>query len=288
MKKWIGIMAVVVLAALLLCFGYGSRRSRRAATPVALTVLHTNDTHSQVEPVAAGARNGGCGGYARRMGLIAAERQEDAALLLLDAGDFSQGTPYFNFYNGRIEIDALNRMGYDAVTLGNHEFDNGVDTLAAVLALADFPVVCANYRVEGTPLQGLVKPYVILFRKGLKIGIFGLGVQPDGLIAPQNFAPLVWEDPLPVANRVADRLRNGEHCDVVICLSHLGTEMENNTVCDTLLATHSRNIDVIIGGHTHKVVENLHLTNADGHDVLLAQMGKSGVSMGKIELMIDR
>lgn len=284
MKKTIGLVAVLaVMVLLLLCYGMWQNNRKES---VVLTILHTNDTHSQVEPVAAGARHGNLGGYARRMGLIARERTDDSELLLLDAGDFCQGTPYFNFYNGRVEIDALNRMGYDAATLGNHEFDNGVDTLAEILALADFPIVCANYQVEGTPLEGIVKPYVVLCRKGVKIGIFGLGVQPEGLITPQNFAPLVWEEPLSVANDIADRLRDVEHCDVVICLSHLGTEKEDGAVCDAQLAANSRNIDVIIGGHTHKVVENMHLQNAEGNDVLLAQMGKSGIGLGKIELTI--
>lgn len=288
MKRLIGIIIALAVVIAVFWMGYAARLQYRQTSTVTLTILHTNDTHSQVEPIAMGAKNADCGGYARRMGLIRQERKADPDLLLLDAGDFSQGTPYFNFYNGRVEIDALNRMGYNVVTLGNHEFDNGVDTLAAVLALADFPVVCANYRVKGTPLQDIVKPYVTVFRKGLKIGVFGLGVRPDGLIAPQNFAPLQWEDPIPVANRIAAKLRNEEHCDVVICLSHLGTEMDEGIPCDTSLAAATANIDVIIGGHTHKVVENRHLQNASGQDVLLAQMGKSGAKVGKITLSLAR
>lgn len=257
--------------------------------PVTLTILHTNDTHSQVEPLSPGGPKGNKGGYARRMGYIEQERSNDPALLLVDAGDFSQGTPYFNFYNGRIEMEALNRMGYDAITLGNHEFDNGVDTLATILAMAEFPIVCANYQVEGTPLEGLVKPFVVLERKNVRIGLFGLGVQPVGLIAPQNFAPLVWEDPLPIANQVAAQLKQKEHCDVVICLSHLGTEAEaNDTLCDTYLAAHSHNIDLIIGGHTHKVVEQKEVTDLDGKPVLLTQAGKSGLFIGKIMLSLQQ
>ena len=167
-----------------------------------LTILHTNDTHSQVEPKA-----NNTGGYARRMGLIKQERQQDRHLLLLDAGDFSQGTPYFNFYHGRVEIQAMNRMGYDAATLGNHEFDNGLDTLAVVLREANFPIVCANYDFSGTPLADIVKPYVILHKGGLKIGVFGLGCNPKGLITPKNFEPARYFDPYPVAQVMTNILR---------------------------------------------------------------------------------
>lgn len=279
-------MSALVVALCVTLTGW-QRGKTEVSLPVKIVILHTNDTHSQVEPIAPGAKNEGRGGYARRMGLIERFRNEEPELLLLDAGDFSQGTPYFNFYNGRVEIDALNRMKYDVATLGNHEFDNGVDTLAAVLSEARFAVVCANYQVKGTPLEGIVKPYVILFRKGVKIGILGLGVCPDGLIAPQNFAPLRWENPLPVANEVADFLRNRKHCDLIVCLSHLGTDPNGSPVCDAWLAENTRNIDVIIGGHTHKVIENRHLTNLDGHDVVLAQMGKSGINLGRIVVELD-
>ncbi len=252
-----------------------------------LTILHTNDTHSQIEPVTSGS-NAGKAGYARRMGLIQQERQADSDLLLFDAGDFSQGTPYFNFFHGRVEIDALNRMGYDAVTLGNHEFDNGVDTLAAVLKDAQFAVVCANYgNIENSPLAGIVKPYVILQRKGIRIGVLGLGVQPAELVTPQNFAPLVWQEPLEAANRVADHLREKEHCDLIVCLSHLGTDADKSHICDRWIAQNTRNIDVILGGHTHKVVTNDSVTNLIGKSVLLSQMGKTGARVGKIKLTLE-
>ena len=268
---------IPLCALLLTCCAHG---------PVELTVLHTNDTHSQVEPLKKNDR----GGYARRMGMIREERAADPDLLLLDAGDFWQGTPYFNFFNGRVELDAMNRMGYDAATLGNHEFDNGVDTLAAVLKMAKFPIVCANYGVEGTPLEGIVKNYVIIRRKGLKIGITGVGCNPEALISPTNFAPLQWENPLPVANKWADFLKNKKHCDVVILLSHLGTDIghgDTSGICDRWLAENSRNIDLIIGGHTHMVVEDLHLKNIDGKEVVLRQTGKSGINLGKVILRVE-
>ena len=207
-----------------------------------LVIIHTNDTHSQVEPKADGTA-----GYARRMGVIEAERKANPDLLLVDAGDFCQGTPYFNFFHGRIEVEALNRMHYDAATLGNHEFDNGIDSLAMLLRLAQFPIVCANYDATGTPLEGLLKPYVIVDKGGIKVGIFGLGVSPESLISMRNFLPLHYLAPLPIADSIANELRNVHNCDVVVCLSHLGTHYDNDQVSDEVLAAHSTNIDVIMG-----------------------------------------
>lgn len=253
-------------------------------TDAYITILHTNDTHSQVEPIEAGKRDGNHAGYARRMGIIEQERAKTPNVLLVDAGDFSQGTPYFNLYHGRVEVDAMNRMGYDAVTLGNHEFDNGVDTLAAVLKDAKFAVVSANYDVQGTALEGIVKPYVILRRGGMKIGLFGLGVNPKGLVAEKNFAPVKYLDPIPVAQEISTLLKEQHHCDLLVCISHMGTFAHGDKPSDTLLAQSTRYIDVIIGGHTHKIVTNHYVENLDGDSVLLAQMGKSGARIGKITL----
>ena len=247
-----------------------------------LTILHTNDTHSQVEPTNPKAeKNADLGGYARRMGLIKQERQADPNLLLLDAGDFSQGSPFFNYFRGRVEIEAMNRMGYDAGTLGNHEFDNGLDTLAMVLRLAKFPIVCANYDCTGTVLEGLVKPYIILRRGGHKIGIIGIGVSPDDLIAKDNFAGVRYLDPLPVVNETADLLRNKEHCDLIVLLSHLGTD-NTDSLSDEELAAQLHNVDIIIGGHTHHVINGERVKDAGGHEVVLSQMGKAGMRVGKI------
>ena len=155
-----------------------------------LTILHSNDTHSQVESLEEGKRDAHCGGYARRMGFITQQRELDPNILLLDGGDFCQGTPYFNFYHGRVEVEAMNYMKYDVVTLGNHEFDYGVDTLAAMLKTAKFDIVCANYDVTNSPLEDIVKPYTIIRRGNLRIGVFGIGVEPTGLITEKNFHPL--------------------------------------------------------------------------------------------------
>ena len=250
-----------------------------------LTILHTNDTHSQVEALEEGKRDEFCGGYTRRMGLIAQERKADPNLLVFDAGDFCQGTPYFNFYHGRIEIDAMNRMGYDAVMLGNHEFDNGVDTLATILQGAQFPVVCANYDVKGSVLEGLVLPYTVIRRQNVRIGVFGIGIDPAGLIAERNFAPLQYLDPIATAQDVANTLKNKEKCDVIVCLSHQGTHPSTEgKLSDVELAQATRNIDIIIGAHTHKIVENLYIPNIDGDSVLLMQTGKAGARIGKIKV----
>lgn len=252
-----------------------------------LTILHTNDTHSQVEALEEGKRDEFCGGYTRRMGLIAQERKADPNLLVFDAGDFCQGTPYFNFYHGRIEIDAMNRMGYDAVMLGNHEFDNGVDTLAAILQGAQFPVVCANYNVKGSVLEGLVLPYTVIRRQNVRIGVFGIGIDPAGLIAERNFAPLQYLDPIATAQDVANTLKNKEKCDVIVCLSHQGTHPSaEGKLSDVELAQATRNIDIIIGAHTHKTLTNVYIPNLDGDSVFLAQMGKSGARIGKIQVEI--
>ena len=250
-----------------------------------LVILHTNDTHSQIEPIASGKRDGNHAGYARRMGLIEQERKAHPALILVDAGDFCQGTPYFNFYHGRMEVDALNKMGYDAITLGNHEFDYGVDTLAQMLKDALFAVVSANYDVTGTPLENIVRPYVVLTRAGVRVGILGVGINPQGLIAEKNFAPVRYLEPIAAVQKAANELKETHKCDVVICLSHLGTDSANPAqVSDAVLAKATRNIDVIVGAHTHKIVTNRYVENLDGNPVLLAQMGKSGARMGKILL----
>ena len=229
-------------------------------------------------------KDNGQGGYARRMGLIRQEREKDPNLLLVDAGDFSQGTPYFNLYRGRVEIDAMNYIGYDAATLGNHEFDNGLDSLAMVLKQAQFPVVCANYDFTGTPLEGLVQPFTIVQKGNLKVGIFGLGCQPKGIISDKNFEPAQYLEPYPVAQAMADTLR-AQGCDVVVCLSHMGTYGKaKSDVCDAAMVASTRGIDVVIGGHTHKFYDRLRVANLDGDSIPVCQMGKSGVYLGKIVL----
>lgn len=259
-----------------------------ASEKIKLVILHTNDTHSQVEPTEkSGLKTADMGGYARRMGVIAAIRANEKNVLLLDAGDFSQGTPYFNFYNGRVEVDALNRMKYDAITLGNHEFDNGIDTLAVILKKAQFPVLSSNYKLDETPLSEIVKPYLILKRGGLRIGILTANVEPKGLIIESNYKGVVYEDPIEKANKIATYLKQTKKCDVIICLSHLGADTTKAAVNDFEMARKTRFIDVIIGGHSHSMITNTAQINADAKSVVIAQMAKSGLYLGQVELELE-
>ena len=260
-----------------------------AQQKIRLVILHTNDTHSQVEPTDKSTlKTSDMGGYARRMGLIEQIRAKEKNVLLVDAGDYSQGTPYFNFFNGRVEIDAMNRMGYDAGTLGNHEFDNGIDTLAVVLKNAKFPMVSSNYKLDKTALYSLVKPYVVIVRAGLRIGIMALDVNPESLIFDKNYKGLVYLDPVEKANEVSTLLKKNEKCDVIICLSHLGSDSTKKEVNDFEIARKTRYIDVIIGGHSHSMISNTTVKNAAGKPMVIAQVGKSGLYLGEVELELEK
>ncbi len=256
---------------------------------IKLVILHTNDTHSQVEPTEKSTlKTANMGGYARRMGVINQIRTEEKNVILVDAGDFSQGTPYFNFFNGRVEVDAMNRMKYDAITLGNHEFDNGIDTLVVVLKKAQFPILSSNYKLDKTPLSNLVKPYLILERGGLRIGILALDVNPKSLILENNYKGLLYEDPTEKANEISTLLKKKEKCDVIICLSHLGADTTKAEVNDFEIAHTTRYIDVIIGGHSHSMITNTTEKNAAGKSIVIAQMAKSGLYLGKVELDLEK
>ncbi len=258
--------------------------SVNAGKQTKIVILHTNDTHSQVEP----AESNNMGGYARRMGEINKIRSEEPNVLLVDAGDFSQGSPYFNFFNGRIETKALEMMGYDALTLGNHEFDNGLDTLASVLKLVKLPIVNANYDLKNTPIAPFVKPFIIVRKGGLKIGILGIGVNLRGLAYQKNFAGLILNDPIRTAAETSDYLKHNLKCDLVICLSHLGTSYEDSSPTDYDLVAASRSIDVVVGGHSHKILENVTAENVSGRKILITQMGKSGLNLGRIDLTFEK
>ena len=234
-----------------------------AGEKVKLVILHTNDTHSQVEPTEkSSSKTADMGGYARRMGVINQIREQEKNVILLDAGDFSQGTPYFNFYNGRVEIDALNKMKYDAITVGNHEFDNGIDTLAVILAKANIPILSSNYQVDSTPLKSLMQPYMILKKAGLKIGIMAINVEPKGLIIESNYKGLVFKNALQSAIDMSTFLKKEKKCEVIICLSHLGADTTKNEINDFEIAHKTRYIDVIIGGHSHSMITNNTVKNA--------------------------
>lgn len=257
-----------------------------AQTEKELYILHTNDMHSRIEPFAPYYPDSvlaGKGGVVRRATFIAQQRKEYPDLLLFDCGDFSQGSPYYNLFKGEIEIKMMNEMGYDAGTIGNHEFDFGLDNMARLFKLAKFPIVCANYDVTGTVLEGLVKEYVILERNGIRIGVFGLGAKLDGLVAHANYGNVKFEDPVSEGQRMADFLKTQEHCDLVICLSHLGWEGEPYS--DVELIENTRNIDIVLGGHSHSYFsEPRYYKNLDGQEVPVQQMGKNSVFIGRMKV----
>lgn len=191
-----------------------------------LTLLQTSDVHSRIEPIAQeGDRNYGEGGFVRRAAFLKQFREENPNVLLFDCGDISQGTPYYNMFKGEVEVTLMNEMGYDAMTIGNHEFDFGMENMARLFKMAKFPVVCANYNLDATVLKDLVKPYVILDRYGLKVGVFGLGAKPEGLIQANKCEDVIYNDPITVSNDIAQELKD-QGCDVVVCLSHLGIQMD--------------------------------------------------------------
>ncbi|MDD4159278.1 MAG: metallophosphoesterase, partial [Proteiniphilum sp.] len=217
-----------------------------AAPQKQIVILHTNDTHSRIEPLPENDRTApGKGGVERRITYIEQMRDRYRNVLLFDAGDFLQGTPYFNLFKGKAEVETMNLMGYDAATLGNHEFDYGLGVLEEVVRTARFPIVSSNYDFSETPLAGKIKPYLILKKDGVKIGVIGVNVQPKGLISSANYDGMTFLDPVTTANELAVRLRTQYKCDLIIALSHLGY------LPDTRLAEASRNIDIIIGGHSH-------------------------------------
>lgn len=255
-----------------------------------LLILHTNDTHSCVLPLnpnLADTMLAGRGGFLRRAAMIDKMRKEDKDLLLLDSGDFSQGSPYYTMFKGDVETELMNIMGYDAATIGNHEFDFGLENMARIFRKAKFPIVCANYDFTGTVVEGLVKPYVIIKRKGVRIGIFGLSPKLDGLVMASTCAGVRYSDPIKTANAVADKLKNEEKCDVVICLSHLGWDEAG--LNDMEMMAKTRNIDLVLGGHSHSYFKTLnHVRNLDGKDVPNDQNGKHGIFVGKITLSLEK
>lgn len=255
---------------------------------VRLTILHTNDVHSRIEPFDSG-RNAGKGGAARRAAMIRKIRQEAEHVLLLDAGDIFQGTPYFNFFGGELEFKLMSEMGYDAATIGNHDFDAGIEGLARQLKHADFPFLIANYDFSNTVMHGKTKPYQIFERGPLKIGVFGVGIELDGLVPKALFKDTRYQNPVTRANEVATQLREDEKCDYVICLSHLGFQYRERKVSDVVLAENSRNIDLIIGGHTHTFLEEpLLLKNRVGEPVMVNQAGWAGILLGRIDVVFER
>jgi len=256
-----------------------------------LTVLHTNDVHSYIDPFPANhPKNPNMGGVARRAALIESIRKENPNVLLLDAGDIFQGTPYFNYYGGELEFKLMSMMQYDLATIGNHDFDNGIEGLYAQLPHASFEFVSANYDFKNTVMNGHVKPYKIINKDGIKVGVFGLGVGLDGLVDKKNYKETIYLDPVGVAQDMARLLKQEKKCDLVICLSHLGYKYkdEPDKICDTKLATLTKDIDLIIGGHTHTFLDKpTVLKNSVGQDVLVNQVGCYGINLGRIDFYFD-
>ncbi len=256
---------------------------RATAAETVITILHTNDTHSQIDPLPANDRNAGKGGVARRATLVKRVRKENPNTLLIDAGDVLQGTPYFNFYKGEVEYKAMSAIGYDAGTLGNHEFDNGLEALAAALKFANFDIVSANYDVKGTVLEQRVKRYVVKTVGGIRIGLFGLGVSPVALITPANFKGVTYIDPMIAAREVVKKLREEEHCSLVVCMSHLGYSKKGDEG-DSFVAAQVDGIDFIASGHTHLFMdEPVTQTQPCGAKTLIFQVGKSGIYVGRVD-----
>ena len=257
------------------------------ADETVITILHTNDTHSQIDPLPANDRNAGKGGVARRATLVKRIRKENPNTLLVDAGDVLQGTPYFNFYRGEVEYKAMSAIGYDAGTLGNHEFDNGVEALAAALKFANFEIVSANYDVKGTMLEGRVKPYAVKTLAGIRVGLFGLGISPVALITPENFKGITYIDPLIAARDAVKTLREKEQCNLVVCMSHLGysaTPRRNETIGDSQVAAQVDGIDFIASGHSHLFMEKpVEQRQPCGAKTLIFQVGKSGINVGRVD-----
>ena len=257
-----------------------------------ITILHTNDVHSHIDPFPADhPRNANMGGAARRAALIENIRKEEENVLLLDAGDIFQGTPYFNYYGGELEFKLMSMMQYDLATMGNHDFDNGIDGFYAQLPHAEFEFVSANYDFKNTVLNEIVKPYKIFNKDGIKIGIFGLGVELDGLVDKKLYKETIYNNPIEVAQDMTKILKEEQKCDLVICLSHLGYSYKNEPykVSDLELAKKTKNIDLIIGGHTHTFLEKPVVEkNSEGKDVLINQVGCYGINLGKIDFYFSK
>ncbi len=270
-----------ITGVLLMCFAAGLLAAQNVKE---LLIYHTNDMHSRIEPFAAyypDTALAGKAGVIRRAAFIRDERKKHKDLLLFDSGDFSQGSPYYNLFKGEVEVKMMNEMKYDAGTIGNHEFDFGLDNMARLFRMAKFPIVCANYAVEGTVLEGLVKEYTVIERNGVRIGVFGLGAPLDGLVAHANYGNVKFEDPVSEGQRIADLLRNEEQCDLVVCLSHLGWNGEPYS--DVELIENTRNIDIVLGGHSHSYFEGpRYYKNLDGKEIPVQQMGKHAAFVGRM------
>ena len=253
-----------------------------------LTILHTNDMHSHIHPFDSG-RNKGIGGMAQRATIIKEIRNEGNQVLLLDAGDIFQGTPYFNVYGGELEFKLMSEMGYDASTIGNHDFDNGLDGLVRQLPHSKFPFIVSNYDFSDTEMDGNYLKYKVFNKSGIKVGVFGIGIELEGLVPKKLYGNTLHENPIRKANYYSSFLKNSLGCDLVICLSHLGYKYKGNKMSDKILASSTNNIDLIIGGHTHTFLNNPEIVeNSDKKLVQIAQVGWAGINIGRIDYLFDQ
>ena len=255
-----------------------------------IVILHTNDVHSHIEPFPDNdPKFAGLGGVARRAALIKKIRNEEPNVLLLDAGDIYQGTPYFNRFGGELEFKLMSKMQYDASAIGNHDFDNGIDGLVKNLPLANFPMLCANYDLKNTALNGKVEPYKIFEKQGVKVGVFGLGIELEGLVEKKNYLETKYLDPMQKAAEMTVLLKKEKKCDLIICLSHLGYSYPDKKISDRVLAEQSKDIDIIIGAHTHTFLDKpVVIRNRDMKEVHVCQVGWAGIKLGKIEVEFNK
>lgn len=260
-----------------------------ATTPQKITILHTNDMHSRIDPFPNdGGRNAGKGGMARRAQLINEIRQQEEHVLLLDAGDIFQGTPYFNLFGGELEFKLMSQMKYDAATLGNHDFDNGIKGLMDQLPHAQFPFIIANYDFKNTALDQQFAPYKLFQKGGILVGVFGLGIELQGLVNEKLYGATRYLDPIAVAREMVQELKTAG-CDLIICLSHLGYQYRNDRVSDMVLAQQVDGINLIIGGHTHTFLdEPTVVQNSQQESVLVNQVGFAGINLGRIDFTISK
>jgi len=290
MKRRIFIKNTAATSALLSLSGL-SLSSFSTVKEKKITILHTNDVHSHIDPFPENhPRNPSMGGVAKRANIIEQIRKEEANVLLLDAGDVFQGTPYFNYYGGELEFKLMSMMKYDLATLGNHDFDNGIDGFYAQLPHANFEFVSANYDFKNTELNGIVKPYKTFIKDRIKIGVFGLGIELEGLVDKKLYKETKYNNPIEVATDITKTLKETEKCDLIICLSHLGFDYKNekDKVSDLKLAAATQDIDLIIGGHTHTFLDKpVVKTNKIGKQVIINQVGAYGINLGRIDFYLS-
>lgn len=291
MKRRDFIQQATAATALATIGGYGFSSFAAGSSTKKITVLHTNDVHSHIDPFGPDdSRNANQGGVARRATLIESIRKENPNTLLLDAGDIFQGTPYFNYYGGELEFKLMSKLKYDAATIGNHDFDNGIDGLYAQLPHANFQFISANYDFKNTIMDTHVKPYQVFIKDGIKIGVFGIGIKLDGLVDKKMYKETVYLDPIETSQEMTRILKDQEQCDLIICLSHLGYHYSKSPekISDLNLAKSTKNIDLIIGGHTHTFLPKPTVAkNLEGKNVLVNQVGCYGINLGKIDFYFD-